>query len=104
MSLEKAAEELKSKLRGELIASGDPQFEKARQVYNAMIDRRPRWIRALRDVADVVASVNFARENTSCLRFAEADTTPPVLESVTEGWSSTSRQSATHMSIPKPGP
>jgi len=63
MSLEKAVEDLKSKLRGELIAAGDPQFEKARQVYNAMIDRRPRWIARCADVADVVASVNFARDN-----------------------------------------
>jgi hypothetical protein len=64
MSIETAVAEFKAKLRGELIAAGDAEYEKARQVYNAMIDRHPRWIARCRDVADVVASVNFARENS----------------------------------------
>src|SRR5262245_32585810 len=63
MSKETAVAEFKAKLKGELIAAGDAEYEKARQVYNAMIDRHPRWIARCRDVADVVASVNFAREN-----------------------------------------
>src|ERR1051326_9177187 len=53
----------KSKLKGELIQQGDPSYEKARQVYNAMIDRHPRLIARCADVADVIASVDFAREN-----------------------------------------
>ena len=63
MSKESAVAEFKAKLRGELIGPGDESYEKARQVYNAMIDRRPRWIVRCADVADVIASVNFAREN-----------------------------------------
>src|SRR5215468_5118208 len=63
MSIETAVAEFKAKLKGELIAAGDAEYEKARQVYNAMIDRHPRWIAQCRDVADVIASVNFAREN-----------------------------------------
>src|SRR5262249_3319084 len=63
MSNETAVAEFKAKLKGELIAAGDADYEKARQVYNAMIDRHPRWIARCRDVADVIASVNFAREN-----------------------------------------
>ena len=38
----------RSKLLGELIAPGDPKYEEARQVYNAMIDRRPRRSRGAR--------------------------------------------------------
>lgn len=63
MSNEVAGAELKSKLRGELIEPADASYEDARQVYNAMISRRPRWIARCADVADVVACVNFAREN-----------------------------------------
>jgi FAD/FMN-containing dehydrogenase len=58
-----AVSEFKSKLRGELIPEGDAQYEKARQVYNAMINRHPALIARCADVADVIASVDFARKN-----------------------------------------
>ena len=49
-------------LHGRLIEPRDPQYDTARKVYNAMIDRRPRLIARCADVADVIAAVNFARE------------------------------------------
>jgi FAD/FMN-containing dehydrogenase len=49
-------------LRGDLILPGDPAYDETRRVNNAMIDRRPGVIVRPVDVADVVASVNFARE------------------------------------------
>jgi FAD/FMN-containing dehydrogenase len=49
-------------LRGELIQPGDQDYETARKLYNAMIDRRPRLIARCADVADVIAAVQFARE------------------------------------------
>ncbi|MGA8144907.1 MAG: FAD-binding oxidoreductase [Candidatus Acidiferrales bacterium] len=52
----------KAKLRGGLIEPGDPGYEAAREVYNAMIERRPRMIARCADVADVMAAVNFGRE------------------------------------------
>ncbi len=55
--------ELRSKLAGELIEPGDPGYDSARKVYNAMIDKRPRLIARCADVADVIASVNFGRNN-----------------------------------------
>src|SRR5262249_9128289 len=58
-----AVAELKSKLRGEVITPGDAEYEKARLVYNAMISRHPSLIARCADVADVIASVNFARKN-----------------------------------------
>jgi hypothetical protein len=50
-------------LRGPLIGPDDPDYESARQVYNGMIDKRPRLIARCMDVADVIAAVNFGRDN-----------------------------------------
>jgi FAD/FMN-containing dehydrogenase len=52
----------KSSLRGQLIGPGDAQYDDARKVYNAMIDRRPGLIAQCADVADVQTAVKFARE------------------------------------------
>lgn len=54
---------LKSSLRGEVIEPDDQNYETARKVHNAMIDRRPRLIARCADVADVVTAVNFGREH-----------------------------------------
>jgi FAD/FMN-containing dehydrogenase len=56
-------EQFKVSLRGPLIQPGDEGYDEARKVYNAMIAKRPRMIAYCADVADVMASVNFAREN-----------------------------------------
>ena len=56
-------ETLAAELRGDLITPADPGYDAARAVYNAMIDRRPAVIVRVRDVADVVASVRYARAN-----------------------------------------
>jgi FAD/FMN-containing dehydrogenase len=53
---------LKASLRGGLLEPTDPGYEAARTVYNLMIDRRPRLIARCADVADVIAAVNFGRE------------------------------------------
>jgi hypothetical protein len=60
---EKTIAALKSSFRGELIEQRDTSYDTARKVYNAMIDRRPRLIARCGDVADVIAAVNFGREN-----------------------------------------
>jgi FAD/FMN-containing dehydrogenase len=56
-------ENLQSMFRGELIQPGASGYEGARKVYNGMIDRRPRLVAKCDDVADVIAAVNFGREN-----------------------------------------
>jgi FAD/FMN-containing dehydrogenase len=58
----KSIEELRARLRGPLVLPGDPAYEEARSVWNAMIDRQPALIARCLGVADVVACVNFARE------------------------------------------
>jgi FAD/FMN-containing dehydrogenase len=49
-------------LRGRLIQPDDPDYDGVRALYNAMIDKRPALSARCVDVADVIASVNFARE------------------------------------------
>jgi FAD/FMN-containing dehydrogenase len=56
-------DQLKSAFRGELIQPGDADYESARKVYNGMIDKHPQLIAKCVDVADVIAAVNFGREN-----------------------------------------
>ncbi|HEY7011414.1 MAG TPA: FAD-binding oxidoreductase [Streptosporangiaceae bacterium] len=55
-------EELKTALRGPLIQPGDDGYDKARAVYNGMIDRHPAAIARCSDVADVMTAVRHARE------------------------------------------
>jgi FAD/FMN-containing dehydrogenase len=50
-------------LRGRLIQPDAADYDAARSVYNAMIDRRPALIAYCADVADVIAAVGFAREH-----------------------------------------
>src|SRR5690242_1729548 len=58
---------LKTSLRGKLIEPSDPEYNDARQVYNAMIQKKPRMIAKCADVADVIHCVNFARDNNVLL-------------------------------------
>lgn len=53
----------KSSIRGQIILKGDSTYENERKVYNGMIDRKPVMIVKCRDVADVIACVNFGRDN-----------------------------------------
>ena len=64
MLTEATTASLRSNMRGELIEPSDAGYNEARKIYNRMIDRRPRMIARCADVADVIAAVNFGRENT----------------------------------------
>ena len=59
--------EFRESLRGGLIEPSDEEYNDARKVYNAMISKHPRMIARCMDVADVIRSVNFARENNILL-------------------------------------
>src|SRR6266566_1261606 len=60
---ENSIQQLKAAVRGRIIEPTDKDYDDARKVYNAMIDKKPRLIVRCADVADVIACVNFAREN-----------------------------------------
>src|SRR3954447_22002426 len=58
-----AVDALAARLRGTVIRPGDPSYDDARALYNAMVDRRPALIARCADVNDAVAAVDFGREN-----------------------------------------
>jgi FAD/FMN-containing dehydrogenase len=58
-----AVQALAAAMRGPLIPRGDPTYDAARTIYNAMIDKHPALIAQCTDVADVIAAVNFARDH-----------------------------------------
>jgi FAD/FMN-containing dehydrogenase len=60
-------EALKARLHSRLILPTDPEYDSARRVYNAMIDKRPAAIAQCADTADVAAVVAFAREHHTLL-------------------------------------
>ncbi|HCO01832.1 MAG TPA: oxidoreductase, partial [Actinobacteria bacterium] len=60
-------EDLREHVRGEVIGPDDEGYEEARKVYNAMIDRRPGVVVRCANAGDVIAAVNFARENQLAL-------------------------------------
>src|SRR2546427_7698920 len=55
-------ERLAKTLDGDVLVPGDPGYDAARAVWNAMVDRRPRLIVRCRNVADVRAAVRAARD------------------------------------------
>ena len=59
----KKIEELKRDFKGEVLLPSDGAYEGARQIWNAMIDKRPAVIARCATTADVVRGVNFARDN-----------------------------------------
>jgi hypothetical protein len=67
MLTEDSVKELKTTLRGGVLEPGDKGYDEARKVYNGMIHNKPRLIARCADVADVIRSVNFARENNTLL-------------------------------------
>ena len=58
-----AVEDFRGSLHGESLLPGDAGYDGARQVWNAMVDKRPALIARCSGTADVINSVNFAREN-----------------------------------------
>ena len=72
-------------LRGALIRRGDPEYDEARKLYNGMIDKRPLLIARCADVADVIAAVNFGRENKLLIAIRGGGHNGPGLGSVDDG-------------------
>ena len=60
---ESALDHLKKGLRGALLRPGDTEYDPARKIFNAMIDKHPGLIVKCSGVADVIRCVDFAREN-----------------------------------------
>jgi FAD/FMN-containing dehydrogenase len=76
---------LKQNLRGAVIEPSDPNYEEARALYNGMIDKRPRIIARCADVADVIAAVNFGRDNDLLIAIRGGGHNGPGLASIDDG-------------------
>jgi len=63
MISESAIQKFRETVRGQTFCPGEPGYDAARTIPNAMIDRRPAVIARCAGVADVIASVRFAREH-----------------------------------------
>ncbi len=72
-------------LRGTLTGRDHPDYEEARKLYNAMIDKRPALIARCVDVADVIAAVNFGRDNRLPIAIRGGGHNGPGLGSVDDG-------------------
>jgi FAD/FMN-containing dehydrogenase len=80
-----AFETLVAACRGRLIGTDDPDYDTARKLYNAMIDKRPRLIARCLDVADVIAAVNAGRGAGLDIAIRCGSHNGPGLASVDEG-------------------
>ena len=86
-------DELRTGVRGAVTGRDDPDYDEARTVYNAMIDKRPALIARCADVADVIAAVNFApRQRPDRRHPRRRPQRPRARHASTTGWSSTSRR------------
>jgi len=58
-----ATETLKRKVKGQIVLPSDLSYDEVRQIWNAMIDRRPALIVRCADAGDVSHAISFAPEN-----------------------------------------
>jgi FAD/FMN-containing dehydrogenase len=63
ITVSSAADELRFRLQGGVHEPGDPAYEDCCTLFNAMIERRPRYVVEPLAVEDVVATLAFAREH-----------------------------------------
>ena len=83
--METTIEQFKQKTKGTVILPQDENYDEARKLYNAMIDKRPGIIFKCRDTDDVVLGVNFARENDLEVAIRSGGHNGPGLASVDNG-------------------
>jgi len=72
-------------LRGPVIGRSHPEYEEARKLYNAVIDKRPLAIARCADVGDVITAVNFGRDNKLGVAIRGGGHNGPGLGSVDDG-------------------
>ena len=82
---ESKIQQFKENLRGQLIQPGDAVYDDTRSLYNAMIDKRPLMIARCTDAADVIAAVNFGRENNLLVAVRGGGHNGPGLGSCDDG-------------------
>ncbi len=58
-----AVERFQDRFQGQIIWPGAAEYDEARSIFNAMIDRRPALIAQCRNTRDVVEAIRFARDS-----------------------------------------
>jgi FAD/FMN-containing dehydrogenase len=58
-----AMKDLRDGFQGQIILPSDAEYDEARSIFNAMIDRRPRVIAQCADAGDVQRALQYAREH-----------------------------------------
>ena len=58
-----ATESLKSKVKGRIVLPSDSSYDEVREIWNAMIERRPALIVRCAEANDVPPAISFAREH-----------------------------------------
>src|SRR4029077_17971024 len=71
--------------RGLVIGRTHPEYEEARKLYNATIDKRPLLIAHCADVADVIVAVSFGRDNKLPIAIRGGGHNGPGFGSVNDG-------------------
>jgi len=61
--LSEAIARIKGTIKGRVLTPGDPNYDEARQIWNAMINRRPAVIVQPADAGDVGPAIQFSRAN-----------------------------------------
>src|ERR687883_2015328 len=80
-----AIQAFSERLRGPVVGRDDPDYDAARALYNGMIDKRPRLIARCVDVADVIAAVNFGRDQGLLMAIRGGGHNGPGLGSCDDG-------------------
>ena len=77
--------QFRQNLRGRLITRSNSDYDEARSLYNAMIDKRPLLIAKCVDTADIIAAVNFGREHNLLIAIRGGGHNGPGLASCDDG-------------------
>jgi FAD/FMN-containing dehydrogenase/pimeloyl-ACP methyl ester carboxylesterase len=64
---EEAVDALRARLRGPVMAPGDPGFDEATRLWNGLIEKTPAIVVQPTGIADVVAALSFARDRDLAL-------------------------------------
>ena len=83
--LDEDVDRFRQSLRGRIITRSDSDYDEARALYNGMIDKRPQLIAQCADAADVIAAVNFGRDNGLLVALRGGGHNGPGFGSVDDG-------------------
>ena len=77
--------QLAAGFRGPVLRATDTGYDEARHLYNGMIDKHPALIAQCADVGDVIAAVNFGRDNKLAIAIRGGGHNGPGFASVDDG-------------------